>query len=104
MGNRSLKRVDLLGTRVNSNSCVDISFTVSYSFRSKQVQVFPFLFMSVSGAFNFSAQGKLCKSCCRGKRIDRYEMGVLVSGDATLAATVGFAFSEDIDDIFSADI
>ena len=104
VGNRSLKRVDLLGTRVNSNSCVDISFTVSYSFRSKQVQVFPFLFMSVSGAFNFSAQGKLCKSCCRGKRIDRYEMGVSVSGDATLAATVGFAFSEDIDDIFSADI
>ena len=104
VGNRSLKRVDLLGTRVNSNSCVDISFTVSYSFRSKQVQVFPFLFMSVSGAFNFSAQGKLCKSCCRGKRIDRYEMGVSVSGDATLVATVGFAFSEDIDDIFSADI
>ena len=102
--NSPLRKVDLLGTEEKLNSCVNISFTVSKSFAGKQVQVFPFLFINISGSLNFSANGKLCKSCCNGKSIDAYEIGAAVSGDATLTATAGFAFKEDVDGIFSANV
>ena len=86
------------------NDCVDISFTVSYTFKSKPVKVLPFLFVNVSGAVNISATGQVCKSCCNGKKVNTYQIGASVSGESTLTATLGFAFSEEIDGIFSADV